>query len=117
VELQRRDCRAIGLYPPVGRETRRSDSATYRLVKHPMMILDRELARREDAGNPIRIGIVGAGFMGQGMALQLCTPLTGMRLVAIANRRVERAGEAWVRAGYESTVAKTQKELDDAIAS
>ena len=45
-----------------------------------MILLDTALAQREAEGRPIRIGLVGAGFMGRGIALQLCTPLLGMRL-------------------------------------
>ena len=39
-----------------------------------MIIVDKPLAQREAQGRPIRIGLVGAGFMGRGIALQLCTP-------------------------------------------
>ena len=64
-----------------------------------MIILDRELERREQEGRPIRVGMVGAGFMGRGIARQLLTAARGMRLVAIANRRPERAREAFAEAG------------------
>src|SRR5262249_45058723 len=68
-------------------------------------------------GRPIRIGLVGAGFMGRGIALQLCTPLMGMRLVAIVNRHVEGAVRAWSEAGaHGAIIAQTQKELNSAVA-
>ena len=83
-----------------------------------MILLDTALAQREAEGRPIRIGLVGAGFMGRGIALQLCTPLTGMRLVAIANRRVDAAQRVWSDAGHpQSVVARSQQELDSAVAS
>ncbi len=69
-----------------------------------MIIVDRLLAARAEAGNPIRVAMVGAGFMGSGVALQLCGATTGMRLVAIAARRVEAAREAFTHAGVEDLV-------------
>lgn len=64
-----------------------------------MVIVDRELQKLEDAGKPIRIGLVGAGVMGRMVALQLLTPLVGMRLVAIANRTPAKAGRAFAEGG------------------
>ena len=60
-----------------------------------MIIVDRALEERERAGKPIRVAMVGAGFMGKGIALQIETATPGMRLVAIANRTVSRAREAY----------------------
>jgi predicted homoserine dehydrogenase-like protein len=83
-----------------------------------MILLDTALAQREAEGRPIRIGLVGAGFMGRGIALQLCTPLTGMRLVAIANRHVDVAVRAWSEAGRQSAViTQNQRELNSAVAA
>jgi predicted homoserine dehydrogenase-like protein len=69
-----------------------------------VIILDRELERREAEGRPIRVGMVGAGFMGRGIAKQLLTAAAGMRLVAIANRHPERAREAFSAAGAANIV-------------
>ena len=44
------------------------------------MILDTALREREDAGCPIRVGMVGAGATGRAIALQLGTPVLGLRL-------------------------------------
>ena len=55
----------------------------------------KELKQRESEGNPIRVGLVGAGAMGLGIALQIGkTP--GMELVFIADHRDQaaRAAEA-----------------------
>ena len=82
-----------------------------------MILLDTALAQREAEGRPIRIGLVGAGFMGRGIALQLCTPLAGMRLVAIANRNLDGAMRAWSQAGHDDlAVAQQQAELNAAVA-
>ena len=41
---------------------------------------------RAGQGHPIRVGMVGAGFMGQGLANQIVNSVPGMRLVGISNR-------------------------------
>jgi predicted homoserine dehydrogenase-like protein len=64
-----------------------------------MIIVDRALERREDEGRPIRVGLVGAGFMGRGVANQVINSTTGMRLVAIANRTLAQAERAYREAG------------------
>lgn len=82
-----------------------------------MMIVDRALERREQEGRPIRIGLVGAGYMGQAIAQQLLTPLTGMRLAAIANHRLPAAQAAYQQAvGQKPIVAETVAAVDDAVA-
>jgi len=64
-----------------------------------MIIVDRELGRREAQGNPIRVGIVGAGAMGRAITLQILRSVPGMEVVAISNRTPERAREAYEAAG------------------
>lgn len=64
-----------------------------------MIIVDKALAQREAAGRPIRVALFGAGYMARCIALQMCTPLTGIRLVAIVNRTVPKAEAAWHHAG------------------
>jgi predicted homoserine dehydrogenase-like protein len=64
------------------------------------MNVDAALLQRESAGNPIRIGMVGAGATGRAIALQLGTPVPGMRLVAIANRTPEHGERAFREAGF-----------------
>jgi predicted homoserine dehydrogenase-like protein len=81
-----------------------------------MVIVDTELKKRQAAGNPIRVGLVGAGVMGRMIALQFLTPLTGMRLVAIANRTVSRAEQAYREAGAsDATSVNSVAELERAI--
>ncbi|NTU78084.1 MAG: NAD(P)-dependent oxidoreductase [Chloroflexales bacterium] len=64
-----------------------------------MHIIDTALSRREAEGKPIRVGLIGAGFMARGTALQIIRYTQGMRLVAIATRTVERARQAYREAG------------------
>src|SRR5271163_3053484 len=63
------------------------------------MNVDTALREREDSGRPIRVGMVGAGATGRAIALQLGTPVPGIRLVAIANRTPVHAERAFREAG------------------
>jgi predicted homoserine dehydrogenase-like protein len=82
-----------------------------------MLIIDNALRAREDEGRPIRVGMIGAGFMGRGLANQIINSSVGMRLVAIANRAVERAAGAYAYAdaALAPVVADSQAALDDAL--
>jgi len=61
--------------------------------------VDTALRELEATGRMIRVGMVGAGATGRAIALQLGTPVSGIRLVAIANRTVEHAERAYREAG------------------
>jgi predicted homoserine dehydrogenase-like protein len=83
-----------------------------------MILVDAALQERARSGSPIRVGMVGAGFMGRGVALQVHTAVQGMELVAIANRRLEPARRAYLEAGQgEPRVVETGKALGEAIAA
>ncbi|MBN3873941.1 NAD(P)H-dependent oxidoreductase [Nostoc sp. JL33] len=83
-----------------------------------MIIIDRALQARAAAGNPIKVGMIGAGFMGRGIANQIVNSVPGMELVAISNRKIEAAKQAYSEAGIENIqVVATVSELEDAIAS
>jgi predicted homoserine dehydrogenase-like protein len=74
------------------------------------------LRERENAGRPVRVGMVGAGATGRAIALQLGTPVPGMRLVAIANRTPENAERAFREAGSQQWVrAESAHEAEEAI--
>lgn len=68
-----------------------------------MIIVDAALRRRQDEGNPIRVGMVGAGAMGRMLALQITTVVPGMELVGVANRTVSRARQCFLDAGVDET--------------
>jgi predicted homoserine dehydrogenase-like protein len=55
-----------------------------------MIIVDNALNERQKAGNPIKVGMVGAGFMAQGIAVQIELYTPGMELVAISNRTLSK---------------------------
>ncbi|HKY47658.1 MAG TPA: NAD(P)-binding domain-containing protein [Acidimicrobiia bacterium] len=82
-----------------------------------MIIVDSALAKRQMDGNPIRVGVVGAGYMGKGMTRQMIESMVGMDVVAIANRTVDRAAEVFEACGVGDTVvqASSQAEVDRAL--
>lgn len=83
-----------------------------------MIIVDRALDARARAGNPIRVGMVGAGFMGRGIALQILRSVPGVRLVAIANRDLGKARQAYEEAGAdEIDEVGSETELERAAAA
>lgn len=81
-----------------------------------MIIADTALAERERAGDPIRVGLVGAGFAARGFALQLLGRLPGLRLVCISNRTIGEAERAHRDAGVaDFRRVATAHQLSDAI--
>ena len=52
-----------------------------------MVILDTALRKRAADGNPIRVAMIGAGFMARGIANQIINSVPGMRLVGMARRK------------------------------
>lgn len=83
-----------------------------------MLIIDKALEKREREGRPIRVGMIGAGFMGQGLTNQIVNSVRGMRMSAIYNRRPERAHQVYAYAGREGVIeTSSQAELDEAIRS
>jgi predicted homoserine dehydrogenase-like protein len=81
-----------------------------------VIIVDTALAEREASNNPVRVALVGGGFVARCIALQFLTPLKGMRLVAIANRTVGKAEAAYLVAGASNVVhVETPGALDDAV--
>jgi predicted homoserine dehydrogenase-like protein len=83
-----------------------------------MVIVDKALSKREQAGNPIKVAMVGAGFMGRGIAIQLLTAARGIRLAAIANRHIEGAKQVYEEAGqHEVRAVDTVAQLENALAS
>lgn len=81
-----------------------------------MVIVDTALKKRYEEGNPVRVGMVGAGYMGRGVALQICSGMEGIELAAIANRTVENAEQAYSEAGVDApTVVQSVSQLEAAV--
>src|SRR6476619_7486068 len=82
-----------------------------------MTSLDIALQEREITGKPIRVGMIGAGATGRAIALQLGTPVAGIRLVAIANRTAKHAERAFREAGIAAwRRAASAREAETTIA-
>lgn len=81
-----------------------------------MIIVDNALKSRAEQGKPVRVALLGAGFMAQGLANQIVNRVPGMRLVAIYGRQLPKAIHACEYAGLERPLqATTQNQLTDAI--
>ncbi|MFC4873659.1 NAD(P)H-dependent oxidoreductase [Negadavirga shengliensis] len=81
-----------------------------------MIIIDSALQKRQKEGNPIRVGMIGAGFMAQGIAIQIEHHTPGMELVAISNRTVPKAVDVFQKAGSTHTIrVEKLEELNKAI--
>jgi predicted homoserine dehydrogenase-like protein len=81
-----------------------------------MMIVDTALRQRAEEGRPVRVAMVGAGFMGQGIANQILNSVPGMELVAICNRTVAKAEAAYRYAGADDIASvATEAELAAAM--
>ena len=96
--------------PEVRRENDRSRSQG-----RDVIIVDTALRAREAEGTPIRVAMVGAGFMGQGLTNQIVNSVPGMRMVAVSNRSPERAGQVFRYAGLDPVRVDDQNSLEDAI--
>lgn len=82
-----------------------------------MVIVDTALAKRQAENNPVRVALVGAGFMGRGVVMQIANSVPGMELVAIFNRTTEGAKRAYREAGINDfEIVNTQAALEDRIA-
>lgn len=76
-----------------------------------MILVDTALKAREAEGRPIRVALVGAGFMSHGLANHIVNTTVGMRLVGVYNRRVQRASELCEYIGA-SKVASPASQVD-----
>jgi predicted homoserine dehydrogenase-like protein len=81
-----------------------------------VIILDKALERRAEAGNPVRMVIVGAGYMARGIAAH-ATLMPGIELVAISNRTIGKATQVFAELGCgDARRVETPDDLDDAVA-
>jgi predicted homoserine dehydrogenase-like protein len=83
-----------------------------------MILVDKALKQREHDSNPIRVGLIGAGFMAQGLTNQVINSVPGMEISAIFNRTADRAARVYDYAGRPDAVeARDQATLEDSIRS
>ncbi len=83
-----------------------------------MIIVDTALKACAEAGNPVKVGMIGSGFMGWGIANQIINSVPGMDLVAVSSRNISNAKRAYDEAGIE-TVKEVHSvtALEEAIAT
>jgi predicted homoserine dehydrogenase-like protein len=82
-----------------------------------MLLVDAALRRRRAEGRPVRVAMVGAGFMGRAIANQIVHAVPGMELAAIANRHADAALRAYAEAGApEPVVADSTAAVEAAVA-
>lgn len=83
-----------------------------------MILVDTALAKREAEGRPLRVALVGAGYMGRGIAMHFLEGVRGMRLVAVSNRTIADAERAYTQVGV-TDVRKVDnvRDLESAIAA
>ncbi len=83
-----------------------------------MIIVDKALQDRQAAGDPVRVGLVGSGFAGQGFVDQVTGHTPGMEISVVANRTLDGAAQAFRQIGIDDvTVVSTAAELDAAMAA
>ena len=82
-----------------------------------MIIVDSALKRREEENNPIHVAMVGAGNIGRALTIVIEKYITGMKLVAIANRTLAHAEKAYRQAEIDSIKkVETVAQLESSIA-
>jgi len=82
-----------------------------------VILIDGALRARQREGRPVRVAMVGAGFMGRGVASQIVRHTPGMELVAISNRRLGRGQRAYAEAGVSDVrIVDDAGQLERAIA-
>ena len=81
-----------------------------------MIIVDNALKARAEQGKPIKVAILGGGFMAQGLTYQIVNSVPAMSMVAIYSRKPQKAIHVLNYSGLENPIeATTQRQLDDAI--
>lgn len=69
-----------------------------------MIIVDQLLRERQADGRPVRVALVGAGFMGRGLVNQIVNSVAGMEVTVIVARHPEQGVRAYTEAGLTGVV-------------
>jgi predicted homoserine dehydrogenase-like protein len=78
--------------------------------------VDTALEAREMEGRPIRVGLIGAGFISHGLANHIVNTTPGMRLAGVYNRTLQRALDLCQYAGVQDVASPAhQGEVNGAI--
>ena len=85
-----------------------------------MIITDTLLQQRRRDGRPVRVGVVGPGFMARGMMNHIHNTVPGMEIAAVFARTPAKAHSALEYAGYDAaevTDAGNSSGIDTAVAA
>ncbi len=85
-----------------------------------MIITDILLQQRQRDGRPVRVGVVGPGFMARGMMNHIHNTVPGMEIAAVFARTPAKARSALEYAGYDSadvTDADNASGVDAAVSA
>jgi predicted homoserine dehydrogenase-like protein len=81
-----------------------------------VILVDNALKTREMESRPIRVALLGAGFISRGLANHIVSTTLGMRLVGIYNRELSRAFDLCQYAGVTDVASPSaQDDVDFAI--
>jgi predicted homoserine dehydrogenase-like protein len=81
-----------------------------------MILVDNALKAREREGRPVRVGLIGAGFISRSLANHITNTTPGMRLAGVYSRGPQRNLDLCHYAGLADVVSPaTQPEADLAI--
>ncbi len=97
----RHDDPALGLRWPLPVSVLSRQGRRLAAAGTPVILVDRALEQRQREGRPVRVAMVGAGFMGRGVAAQIIRSTPGMELVAVSNRHLAGAERAYREAGVD----------------
>jgi predicted homoserine dehydrogenase-like protein len=72
-----------------------------------VIVVDSLLRQRQTEGRPVRLGLVGAGFMARGLVNQVLNSTPGMQLTVVCNRTPAKAAAIVTDAGGSPRAAQT----------
>lgn len=83
-----------------------------------MIIIDTALKKLVQENKPIRVGLIGSGFMGRAVGGQIIKYNPGIRLVGVANRHLEKIEQLYKEVGITKyKIVDSLAELEDAISA
>jgi predicted homoserine dehydrogenase-like protein len=82
-----------------------------------MIIVDKALKKREESNDPVKVGIIGAGYIGKGATIMIENYVPGMKTVAIYNRTISRAARAFDEADISQHLRVNDPDQMDQVIS
>ncbi|WP_346621263.1 Gfo/Idh/MocA family oxidoreductase [Blastococcus montanus] len=76
-----------------------------------MTVIDSLLLQRQTEGRPVRLGLVGAGFMARGLVNQVVNSTPGVQLTVVCNRTPAKAAAVVTEAGATAVAAESPADV------